>query len=377
MLTKNPLNPAERVLAWLDEGPEIENYATHEIEGLPLGEVDRRLEKLGVDSSLPGYIKRLAINEGSPAQTVLDLLDDKVDRLSPEEIEQLAPGDVATQLNSLGLNYRSGVNEIVELMEARFNEDKDRKLAGKQHWYTAWTRLKIEVLAALKNILEVIGIAKMAGLAAVVTAALACVFVVSHWTLEGKRAQSEQEQLISHNHAAGLRLQPAHSSNSGATVGQSSVDAKTTLTSLNGRDVPGERQVARGLQMARWVSGAVAQPITEQRAIAFNSMFVFGSAEITPEGSQKLHDLGNALNHELADQKAFLIEGDTDRKEDHPYDSDLSQRRAEAVKAYLVRETGVSPERLRTVAKGFSEPADPKNPNAADNRRVMIINLGE
>jgi outer membrane protein OmpA-like peptidoglycan-associated protein len=373
MLTKKRPNPAEYVLAWLDEGPEIENYATHEIEGLPLEEVNRRLEKLGMDSSLPGYIKKLTINGGSPAQRALALLDNEVDRLSPEEIQQLAPGDVAAQLNRLGLNYRSGINEIAELVEARL--DQGQKLARKQRWNAVWTRLKLRALAALENILEVIGIAKMAGLTAVVTALLAFVFVTSHWALEGERAQSEQEQLISHDNTADLRLQPAHSSKRGATVGEPSV--KITLTSLNRREGLREALVGTRLQMDRLAPGAVTQPITEPRAIAFNAMFAFGSAEITPEGLQKLHDLGNALNHELADQKAFLIEGHTDSKEAHAYDSDLSQRRAEAVKDYLVRETGVSPERLRTVAKEFSEPADPKNPNAADNRRVVIINLGE
>ena len=86
--------------------------------------------------------------------------------------------------------------------------------------------------------------------------------------------------------------------------------------------------------------------------------------------------MGNALNHQLADQKAFLIEGHTDKKGTRAYNDELSKRRAEAVKEYLVRETGVSPDRLQTVGKGFSEPANPKNPYAAENRRVVVVNLG-
>jgi flagellar motor protein MotB len=46
------------------------------------------------------------------------------------------------------------------------------------------------------------------------------------------------------------------------------------------------------------------------------------------------------------------------------------------VKDYLVHETGVSPDRLRTIGKGFSEPVDMKNPYAAENRRVVVVNLG-
>ena len=46
------------------------------------------------------------------------------------------------------------------------------------------------------------------------------------------------------------------------------------------------------------------------------------------------------------------------------------------MKDYLVHETGVSPDRLQTVGKGFAEPVDPKNPYAAENRRAVVINLG-
>jgi outer membrane protein OmpA-like peptidoglycan-associated protein len=110
-------------------------------------------------------------------------------------------------------------------------------------------------------------------------------------------------------------------------------------------------------------------------AITFNSIqFAFGSAQITPESSQTLRNLGSALNHELADQQPFLIEGHTDRKGTRAYNDELSKGRAEAVKDYLVRETGVSPDRLQTVGKGYSEPANPKNPYAAENRRVRVVN---
>ena len=104
--------------------------------------------------------------------------------------------------------------------------------------------------------------------------------------------------------------------------------------------------------------------------------FAFGSAQLTPESSATLRNLGEALNHQLADQKSFLIEGHTDRKGTRAYNDELSKGRAEAVKDYLVHETGVSPDRLQAVGKGFSEPANPKNPYAAENRRVVVVNLG-
>jgi len=58
------------------------------------------------------------------------------------------------------------------------------------------------------------------------------------------------------------------------------------------------------------------------------------------------------------------------------YNTVLSDRRAEAVKDYLVQQMHVSPDRLEAIGKGSSQPAVPKSPYAAQNRRVVVINLG-
>lgn len=120
------------------------------------------------------------------------------------------------------------------------------------------------------------------------------------------------------------------------------------------------------------------QPSPEQRAaITFNTIqFSFGSAELTPGSSETLRNLGNALNHQLKDEKSFIIEGHTDRTGTRAYNDELSRQRADAVKNYLVREMAVSADRLQAVGKGFSEPVDSRNPYAAENRRVVFINPG-
>jgi OOP family OmpA-OmpF porin len=130
-------------------------------------------------------------------------------------------------------------------------------------------------------------------------------------------------------------------------------------------------------------SGAVAasqRPATTESPaprMAFSTIqFAFGSTQLTPESTETLRNLGDVLNHRLSDQKSFLIEGHTDRKGTRAYNDELSKGRAEAVKDYLVRETGVSPDRLQTVGKGYSAPANPNNPYAAENRRVEVANTG-
>ena len=46
------------------------------------------------------------------------------------------------------------------------------------------------------------------------------------------------------------------------------------------------------------------------------------------------------------------------------------------MKDYLVQELHVLPDRLEALGKGSSQPAVPKNPFAAQNRRVVVVNLG-
>ena len=112
-------------------------------------------------------------------------------------------------------------------------------------------------------------------------------------------------------------------------------------------------------------------------AITFNTIqFTFGSAQITPESSETLRNLGNALNRELVDQKSFLIEGHTDAAGSPEVNTALSRRRADAVRDYLVHEMGVSQSRLQAVGKGSSDPANSADPYAAENRRVVVINTG-
>jgi outer membrane protein OmpA-like peptidoglycan-associated protein len=120
---------------------------------------------------------------------------------------------------------------------------------------------------------------------------------------------------------------------------------------------------------------AAAVPDTaEKPAIGFKVEFEFGSAHLKPEAVDVLRELGRALNGGLGDQKLFEIEGHTDAVGTFAYNEQLSQARAGAVKEFLIKEMNVAPERLRVVGRAFCEPADPRNPTGAGNRRVVVIN---
>jgi outer membrane protein OmpA-like peptidoglycan-associated protein len=120
------------------------------------------------------------------------------------------------------------------------------------------------------------------------------------------------------------------------------------------------------------LSTPAAHPSVTLRTITFE----FGSARLELGSIEQLRNLGLALNQLTTTEAKLLIEGHTDKKGTRAYNEELSKRRADTVKDYLVKEMGVSADRLETVGKGFSEPANPKNPYAPENRRVVVVNIG-
>jgi len=68
------------------------------------------------------------------------------------------------------------------------------------------------------------------------------------------------------------------------------------------------------------------------------------------------------------------VEGHTDAKGGASYNQKLSELRAQAVRAFL-KAQGVDEDRLVAVGKGATELVNTEQPFAAENRRVLIVNL--
>jgi OOP family OmpA-OmpF porin len=78
---------------------------------------------------------------------------------------------------------------------------------------------------------------------------------------------------------------------------------------------------------------------------------------------------------ELGDFR-FEIVGHTDSSGSADYNRNLSERRAESVRAFLI-DKGVAAGRLDWTGYGEDEPLLPDDPGNPSNRRVEIRNLGE
>ena len=105
--------------------------------------------------------------------------------------------------------------------------------------------------------------------------------------------------------------------------------------------------------------------------IASKIFFETGKAKLKVESQAQLDELVTILNK--YPEANLVIEGHTDNVGEDAFNLDLSQKRADAVKAYLVSK-GISPARLTSIGYGESKPVadNSKSSGRAKNRRVEL-----
>jgi OOP family OmpA-OmpF porin len=105
--------------------------------------------------------------------------------------------------------------------------------------------------------------------------------------------------------------------------------------------------------------------------------FDFNSARIRPDSFRAIGLMADALYHPYLQAYRFLIVGHTDAVGSREYNLKLSQQRADAIRDALINPFGISPARLEAVGLGEEQLLNAKNPEAAENRRVQLINIGK
>lgn len=116
----------------------------------------------------------------------------------------------------------------------------------------------------------------------------------------------------------------------------------------------------------------VGTTVTTVERMNLDVAFAFDSARLRLDATtvSSLHVL--AIKLRRLPERRVRIEGHTDNVGTAEYNRDLSLRRANAVKAYLIDREGIGPARIETVGYGFSRPLAP-NASAqgrARNRRM-------
>jgi outer membrane protein OmpA-like peptidoglycan-associated protein len=103
-------------------------------------------------------------------------------------------------------------------------------------------------------------------------------------------------------------------------------------------------------------------------------LFDYDSAVLRPGATASLQKLGRLIQRNP--QAAFRVEGHTDSFGGDQYNMDLSQRRAETVKAWVVQNMSIDPDRIQTQGFGKTRlivPADKSVDEQQLNRRVEIV----
>jgi len=103
--------------------------------------------------------------------------------------------------------------------------------------------------------------------------------------------------------------------------------------------------------------------------------FDHGSANISQKSLASVQALGRALASPGLKGSTFVVAGHTDAAGTDVYNQDLSERRADSIKRYLVEKFHIAGSDLVTVGYGKSKLKDPSQPLAEVNRRVQVVNM--
>ena len=119
----------------------------------------------------------------------------------------------------------------------------------------------------------------------------------------------------------------------------------------------------------------IAAIVKDKPKIDLEINFDYNSAEISAKSLESVEALGRALSNSELKGSTFVVAGHTDAAGAEGYNQDLSERRADAIKRFLVDKYGINGADLVTVGYGKSKLKDPNQPMAEANRRVQVVNM--
>jgi outer membrane protein OmpA-like peptidoglycan-associated protein len=138
--------------------------------------------------------------------------------------------------------------------------------------------------------------------------------------------------------------------------------------------------LARGMTDPSRAERVNREPLAEQldklAQFTIAIQFDFNSARIRPESYRSVGLMADALYHPYLLGYRFLVIGHTDGKGSREYNLKLSQQRANAIREALINPFGIDPRRIEAIGLGEEQFLNRAKPEAAENRRVQLINIG-
>src|SRR6201995_5878100 len=150
-------------------------------------------------------------------------------------------------------------------------------------------------------------------------------------------------------------------------------DAKPALDPAQQKFLTGIKGRTRGLNLnEREELAAIAK---DKPNIDLEITFDYDSADISSKSLGAVQTLGRALTNPELKGSTFVVGGQTAASGGEAYNQELSERRADSIKKYLIDNYHISSADLVTVGYGKSKLKDPNQPMAEANRRVQVVNM--
>ncbi|GEC95939.1 hypothetical protein ZRA01_20120 [Zoogloea ramigera] len=121
-------------------------------------------------------------------------------------------------------------------------------------------------------------------------------------------------------------------------------------------------------------AGFTCGQIVPRKVFSLPASISFGtnSSELSAAARSMLAGFGPVLKRNEASGNKVVFVGHTDITGSRALNMRLSQRRAESVRQYFIREFGISPSFVGAIGVGPQQLKDKQNPASAANRRVEI-----
>jgi outer membrane protein OmpA-like peptidoglycan-associated protein len=186
------------------------------------------------------------------------------------------------------------------------------------------------------------------------------------------RANQAKQGVVDEMHADQTRAVAATS----AALGESKTQLATQGVALQdekARRADAEKRAAQAAADLAKIASVKQEARGMVITLSGSVLFASAKSDLLPAAQVKLNDVATALIKEDPLSK-MVVEGHTDSQGGAEYNQELSQRRAEAVRAYLVSR-GIASDRITSQGLGMTRAvADNASPEGrANNRRVEIV----
>jgi outer membrane protein OmpA-like peptidoglycan-associated protein len=187
------------------------------------------------------------------------------------------------------------------------------------------------------------------------------------------QTSQDQAQTLANMHAAETTQANATSAQLGRANLQLAVQGQQLDTERDRRKDADKRAAQAAADLAAF--GAVKQDTTRGLVITLSGSVLFASnkSDLLPSALVRLNGVADALTKDDSISK-IVVEGHTDSQGGADYNQDLSRRRAQTVRDYLVSRS-IAGDRVTSVGYGLTRPiADNTSAEGrANNRRVEIV----